>query len=319
MTAFRRFAWVVLAYHVAVVAWGALVRATGSGAGCGQHWPMCNGQVVPISPALETAIEFTHRATSGIALLLVAALVAFSRRAFPRGHAARRAAGFSALFIVTEALLGAGLVLFGWVAKDASAGRGWAMALHLSNTFLLLAALALTAGFSRPTESTTSDRAPGALPLLVALGITATMIAGVSGAIAALGDTLFPATSFVEGLREELAPGTRVLLRLRIVHPLAAFAAAIALWGTAWVAAQAHAQRHVRRAAVALATLVGAELVAGVANVFLLAPVWLQLVHLVLADAIWITLVLLVAWALASTRERAAAAPTVPATAAAPR
>src|ERR671937_2450642 len=149
MRPFRRFAWGVLIYNVAVIAWGALVRATGSGAGCGQHWPMCNGQVVPISPAMETAIEFTHRATSGIALVLVAALVVCARRAFPRGHAARRAAGFSALFIVTEALLGAGLVLFGWVAKDASAGRGFAMALHLANTFLLLASLALTAGFSR--------------------------------------------------------------------------------------------------------------------------------------------------------------------------
>src|SRR5919204_1627778 len=169
MDAFRRFAWATLGYNVAVIAWGALVRATGSGAGCGRHWPMCNGQVVPRSPALETAVEFTHRATSGASLLLVAALVVWARRALPRGHAARRAAAFSGLFIVTEALLGAGLVLFGWVAKDASAGRGWAMALHLANTFLLLAALALTAGLSRPAETPAGDRGPGALPLLIAL------------------------------------------------------------------------------------------------------------------------------------------------------
>ena len=147
MRSFARFAWSVLAYDVAVIAWGALVRATGSGAGCGQHWPTCNGQVVPRSPAAQTLVEFTHRVTSGIALLLVVVLVLWARRVFARGHPVRKAAALSLVFIITEALLGAGLVLFGWVAKDASAGRGWAMGLHLANTFLLLAALALTAAF----------------------------------------------------------------------------------------------------------------------------------------------------------------------------
>ena len=59
MRPFTRFAWAVLAANLAVVAWGAFVRATGSGAGCGQHWPPCNGAVVPRSPTAETAIEFS--------------------------------------------------------------------------------------------------------------------------------------------------------------------------------------------------------------------------------------------------------------------
>src|SRR5512138_1330366 len=112
MKSFARFAWCVLGYHLAVIAWGGLVRATGSGAGCGQHWPTCNGQVVPRSAAAETLVEYTHRATSGVALLLVVVLFAWARRAFPRGHPARRAAAFSMVFILTEALLGAGLVFF---------------------------------------------------------------------------------------------------------------------------------------------------------------------------------------------------------------
>src|SRR5512139_38143 len=149
MTAFTRFAWGVLGYNLLVVAWGAFVRATGSGAGCGKHWPTCNGAIVPRAPAVETAIEFAHRATSGLALLSVLALLLWALRAFPRGHAARKASAWAMALMITEALVGAGLVLFGWVAKDTSPGRGWAMAVHLTNTFLLLAAIALAADWSR--------------------------------------------------------------------------------------------------------------------------------------------------------------------------
>ena len=148
-SAFTRFAWTVLGYNLLVVAWGAFVRATGSGAGCGKHWPTCNGEIVPRAPGVETAIEFAHRSTSGLALLLVVALVVWAFRAFPSGHAARKAAVGSLVLMLVEALVGAGLVLFGWVAKDASFARGWVMAIHLTNTFLLLGALALVADWSR--------------------------------------------------------------------------------------------------------------------------------------------------------------------------
>jgi cytochrome c oxidase assembly protein subunit 15 len=295
MKPFTRFAWSVLAYDVAVIAWGALVRATGSGAGCGQHWPTCNGQVVPRSPAAETVVEFTHRASSGIALVLVFALAVWARRAFPRGHPARGAAALSLLFIVTEALLGAGLVLFGWVAADASAGRGWAMALHLANTFLLLAALALTAS-SSSRRSGRALRSRSALPALLALGLAATVLAGVTGAIAALGDTLFPATSFGAGLRQELGGGTSLLLRLRVIHPFVAGAAGLLLVAGARRAARACPEPHVRLAALSATVLVLVELAVGAANVFLLAPVPLQVVHLVLADLIWISVVLVAGW-----------------------
>ena len=56
-----RFAWFTVFYNVLVILWGALVRASGSGAGCGNHWPLCNGQVIPVSPGWHTVIEFTHR------------------------------------------------------------------------------------------------------------------------------------------------------------------------------------------------------------------------------------------------------------------
>jgi len=298
MRTLSRFTWFVLAYQLAVVAWGALVRATGSGAGCGAHWPLCNGAVLPRSPATATLIEFAHRATSGLALLLVVAVALGARRVLPRGHAARHAAAASLAFIVVEALLGAALVLFGWVARDDSATRAWVMSLHLVNTFLLLAALALTAAWSGDEPGEVAGP-PGALPTWVGAALVALLLAGVSGAVAALGDTLFPATSFAEGLRQELAPGARVLLKLRLAHPVAALAAAGLAGAVAVLAPRLRPAAHVRRCATALLALLVLQVVAGGVNVILLAPVWLQLVHLALADLTWIALVVVGAWTLA--------------------
>jgi cytochrome c oxidase assembly protein subunit 15 len=298
MRAFTKFAWAVLAYNLLVVLWGAVVRATGSGAGCGKHWPLCDGAVLPRDPATATLIEFSHRLTSGLALLLVVALVVWARRAFAAGHPARRAAWASLALMVVEALVGAGLVLFGWVAQDDSFARGWVMGIHLANTFLLLGALALTADWSQnPGGFAAPDRGP--LVLAAWLGVAALLVTGVTGAVAALGDTLFPATSFAEGLREELSSEAHVLLRLRVLHPFAAIAAAAALLGVARLALRLRPDERVRRPAVALVALVAAQMVVGLVNVWLLAPVALQLVHLLLADLVWIALVLLVAGALA--------------------
>jgi cytochrome c oxidase assembly protein subunit 15 len=298
MRAFTRFAWSVLAFNLVVVAWGAFVRATGSGAGCGKHWPMCNGEVVPRDPAAATMIEFAHRATSGLALVLVVALAVWAFRLFPRRHPVRSASAASLVLMIVEALVGAALVLFGWVAKDTSFARGWVMGIHLANTFLLLGALTLTADWSaRPGGFRTQGR--GALVGAFWIALAAVLVAGVSGAVAALGDTLFPATSFAEGLRQELSTEAHVLLRLRLLHPFAALAAAASLVLLARFALRLRPEPRVRGAALALVGLVAIEILIGVVNVALLAPIALQLVHLLVADGIWISLVLLAAGSLA--------------------
>lgn len=296
MVAFTRYAWGVLAYNLLVVAWGAFVRATGSGAGCGQHWPTCNGQVVPRAPELATVIEFTHRATSGIAFLLVIGLAVWAFRAFPRGHAARQASLAAVAFMIAESLVGAGLVLYGWVAKDTSSARGWVMAIHLTNTFLLLATLGLVADWSRHPGG---FRQPGRLRALLGLALLVLLAAGVTGAIAALGDTLYPASSLADGLRQELAPGAAVLLRLRLLHPFVALASAVALVAAVRAALRVRDEPRTRRPAYAAVALVAVQMVAGAANVLLLAPVPLQIVHLLLADLTWLSLVLLASAALA--------------------
>ena len=275
----------MLAWNLLVVLWGALVRASGSGAGCGSHWPLCNGEVVPLAPRMETIIEFTHRMMSGVALVAVAVLWLWSRRNFSRGGRARKMALASVAFLITEALLGAGLVLFNYVDKNQSVGRAFYLSLHLANTLLLLAALALTAWYSRGAPITPGRRSP-----LVWAALPIAMLVCITGAIAALGDTLFPATSLVQGLRQDFSGAANFLLRLRVLHPLFAVLGALYFAGVSIHVLRSH---QAARLATCVLVLALTQLGAGALNVILLAPVWMQITHLLLADLVWIALVLL--------------------------
>lgn len=300
---FTAYAWGVLGYLLVVVLWGAYVRATGSGAGCGAHWPLCNGVVLPRSPGVATMIEFSHRLSSGLLLLAAVGLVLGARRAFPAGHRVRRAAAASLGLTVLEALIGAGLVLFELVADDPSTARGFSMAAHLVNTYFLIGAVLLTAWWASGAPAITA-RGRERLAALFGLGVAGMLVLGMSGAIAALGDTLFPARSLAEGLRQDFDPAGHVFLRLRIAHP--AIAVAVALYTALLVglAARARATRDVRSIGRGLAALLAIQLVAGLLNVALLAPVWLQLAHLLLADLVWIALLLLAASTFAAPDDR---------------
>ena len=279
----------VLAYNVGVVLWGAYVRATGSGAGCGNHWPLCNGEVVPQSPGTATWIEFTHRATSGIDVLLVGFLLVWAFRAFPRAHLARLGAVLSAVFLTTEALIGAALVKLEHVAHNASVGRSYSLSAHLINTLTLLACLTMTVWWARGGARL---RIGGRPAWLAAPAVLLVLVTGISGVIAALGDTLFPATSLAAGLRQDFDPSASIFLRLRLAHPILALATAAWLVAYAVLTYQTRGAKPFARAVLALVAL---QITAGAANLLLLAPVWTQMLHLLLADLLWIELVLLAA------------------------
>jgi heme A synthase len=300
---FARATWGLVVFLLAVVVWGAYVRATGSGAGCGAHWPICNGQVLPRAPALETMIEFSHRVSSGLVTLAVLAWAVWGFLAFPRGHRVRRGAALGVLAILVEGAIGAALVLFRLTGKDDSLARAGVMGLHLVNTFFLLAVVALTGawagGLSRPRL-----RDQGAVAVLVPAALLGLVVLGISGGIAALGDTLFPASSLTEGFRQDVSGGAHALLRLRVLHPLIAVVVATLLLVTAGVCGMLRPGHAVRRSAAALTALVVVQLTAGVVNLLLLAPVWMQLLHLLLADAVWLATVLLGAAALAEDAPR---------------
>ncbi|MBP1634528.1 MAG: ctaA [Acidobacteria bacterium] len=296
-----RYAWGVLAYNLGVISWGAYVRATRSGAGCGAHWPLCNGEVIPSSPSTEMLVEFSHRVTSGLALLSVVALFAWVWRSCGRGHPARRGAAWALGLMAAEAAVGAGLVLFRLVADNETAARALFMAVHLVNTFLLIAALALTAWWlsGRPAVRL---RGRGAAAAWIAAGALAVLLAGVSGAIAALGDTLYPARSLFAAIADDLSPTSHVLIRLRLLHPaLAVAAGALVLVASLRTSGgRPRPPLAAPRLAFAVAALVLIQLAAGFVNVLLLAPVWMQLAHLLLADLLWISFVLLAAQVLGS-------------------
>lgn len=285
MSRLTRFAWFVLVFNIGVILLGALVRATGSGAGCGRSWPSCQGELVPeLSGA--TAIEFTHRSASGVALVLVFALVLWVWWSLPKDSPARKGVKVAAAAIVGEALIGAMIVLAEWVADDASIARAVAVPLHLVNTLLLLAALSLTIFWLRGGGrlSVNNNRVLWRWALL---GGVAILLISASGAITALADTLFPK----DGIGIDFDTGAHFLTRLRVLHPaLAVTTAAIAWW---------RFRSPVRgREAVAVVWLVAAMLISGSLNVVLGVPEWMQLVHLALADTLWIAYVFLVARAL---------------------
>ena len=288
------YTWIILGFNLLVILWGALVRATGSGAGCGNHWPTCNGAVIPLASQTETMIEFTHRLTSGLAFLLVVFLLIWAFRAYPGGHRVRLGAAYSMLFMTIEALVGAILVIFELVVYDASLARTVVMALHLVNTFLLLTALTLTAWWASG-GAPLQLKGQGWLGQGMLLGYGGLLLLGASGGATALGDTLFPVTTLAEGLRQDLSPTAHFLVQLRLYHPLIAIVVGAYI---ILITGMFNASRPTplsRRIAKIFRGLYFVQLVGGAFNVVLLAPIWMQLFHLFLSDLIVITLVLFIA------------------------
>lgn len=315
-----RFGWLTLAANLLVIVWGAYVRASGSGAGCGNHWPLCNGTVIPQSPTVHTLVELTHRLTSGLALVLVLIMVVGTRKAFAPGHWARRGAVASLLLMFVEAGIGAGLVKFELVAHDASLARAFSLGAHLVNTQLLLAAILLTtlwsAGHPAPRLGAIGKRGWWFAAACVAL-----MALGMTGAIASLGDTLFPARTLSEGLAQDRDATAHVLLRLRVWHPMLAVAVGSGLIALAMVARRWPGTARVERAAQRLGAMVGVQWSVGLLALVLLVPVALQLLHLFTADLLWLSVIALAAEVLvdqparttADTMRDASASNTVPA------
>jgi heme A synthase len=305
---FAKFTWGVLVYNFLVILWGAYVRATGSGAGCGSHWPLCNGVVIPRQPQIETMIEFTHRLMSGLSLILVVIMFIWAFRSFRKGHPVRLGATFSLIFIITEALVGAGLVLFQWVAHDASIGRAVSIVIHLLNTFMLLAALTLTAWWAsggKPIRVQGSSMSAW----LLGIGLLGTLLMGASGALAALGDTLFPAESLLSGIQQDFSPTAHFLIRLRLLHPTIAIIVGMFLIIAVGVINLRSSDWTVRRFARLLTVCVAVQMGAGFLNVLLLAPIGMQIIHLLLADLVWILLILLSATHFAVGSEESAKIP----------
>jgi heme A synthase len=295
LSKFAKFAWFVLAYNVVVIIWGVFLRASKSGDGCGQHWLTCHGEVIPSAPELKTVIEFSHRLMSGLDFFIVLGLVIWVFLRFGKGQQIRKFAFISFVFIITEALIGAGLVLTGNTATADTAARPfWAIG-HLLNTFVLIASLSLTAWLaSSGSEFTLKNK--GKYLWLLALGIVGFVLVGSSGSLAALSSMLYETKSLTEGFQQDFAGSSPLLLRLRISHPILSILTGVFLAFLAgWLRSKATGNAWVGRFSNALTLLVFVQIAFGAMTLLTLAPILMQLGHLLLADLMWIAFVLM--WA----------------------
>lgn len=299
---FARFAWGVLLFNLLVIAVGTIVRATGSGDGCGNHWPLCGGEVIPLEPRIEKAIEFSHRLVSGIDGPLILALLVGAFRVFDKGHPIRKAAVATLVFTIVEALLGALLVKKGWVAQDLSVGRAIAMSIHLVNTFFLLFCLSMVAWWANGGERLRLKE-QGVVGGGLVFGFLAVLALGVSGAVTALGDTLFPVKDHADALAQAQT-GLHFLQQLRLLHPYIAGSVGLYLLLIAGLVGHLRPTIAAKRYAAWMGYLFLFECALGFVNVLLRAPVWMQVTHLLVADMVWLTLSLMALAALSDSAPR---------------
>ena len=280
-------AWTALLANVVVILQGAVVRATGSGDGCGRSWPDCNGAVVPLGHGVETLVEFSHRLLTTVVLALGIWLVvrAWRLRRDRPGLLAFALLAFA--FLLVEAGLGAATVLLGLTGDTVSTGRGVMVATHMVNSLLFVGALTGTVVYAR-------DDAPGwplrlgrqaPLAVTLGLGLVGMLVLIFSGGIAAMGNTMFPSEGLAQGVAADFDPASHPLIRLRILHPLIAVVVGVYLFlslGLGWWLKPVPAARRLARA---LFGVYVAQLVVGTVNFALLAPIAVQLLHLLLAVA----------------------------------
>lgn len=299
MRKFQKWTQILVVYTIIVILWGAWVRISHSGDGCGDTWPLCKGQIIPEAEQGKTWVELSHRLMSGVFGFLVLGVFFWARKVFPKGHKARLWASLSLLFTVTEALLGAKLVLFKLVGTNDTPFRAFAMSLHLVNSLFLSASLALTSDFAGNAKwgkrLSSPWTAAGLQPKRIVTGLLISfLLIGVTGAIAALASTLFPSTSLFEGFQADWDANSHYLVRLRGIHPLFGllFGGSMAL--TAWLSIQLQKPEEIELAKRSrrLATFTGLGILLGIATLLMLSPVALKLAHLAVAHGIWIFLVL---------------------------
>ncbi len=277
-------AWTALVTTALLNLQGAVVRATGSGAGCGSHWPSCNGELIPLAPSFATSLEFSHRLLTLTLLLMGLWLL---RRAYKtrRDNKGLWYAALGALFfLVLQSLVGAATVIFGYTGENTSLARGFIVPTHLINSMSMVGALVLAVVYARDrAPGPLRLRAQGALALTLGLGFLGMYTLLFTGGIAALGNTIFPASSLREGLAQDFNQAAPLLLRLRVLHPVIGMAVGVYLFMSLGLSLWMKPTSQVKRLGWWLFFVYLVQMAVGMMNLALLAPIALQLLHLGLA------------------------------------
>ncbi len=284
---FKNFSWYLLIYTLLVILWGAWVRISHSGDGCGDTWPLCHGQLIPEAERGKTWVEYGHRLMSGIYGLVVIYFWWVSRKIYPKGNFTRKVAFLTLFFTITEALLGAKLVLFKLVTSNDTPYRAFIMALHQINSFLLTGMIALTHVSSQKWDQvavkTKSSLRNYVFPLII-------VIIGITGAWASLSNSLFPTENLFDGLMDDFNSESHFLVRLRVLHPILATLGAGSLCLFFYLKAQTTDLEFYRKKSLQLSIVLLGGIMFGYATLFLHAPVWMKITHLTIAHTIWVLL-----------------------------
>ncbi len=305
LSGFAKYAWFVLIYNMLVVLWGVFLRASKSGDGCGQFWLTCQGEVLPSAPQFKTVIEFTHRimsAADGVIMLVLLgwAFAIWRAERSERSASVLKTAGAAFFFVLTEGAVGAGLVLTGNTAETLTAARPFWMGAHLINTYILLAFLALTARAAAGGKLF-KLRVSAKYQTAVAAGILAILIVSITGSIAALSNMIFPSGTLSESIAKDFSETSHILLRLRLLHPVTAVLSGVFIvFLTGWMAKERFGDTDVSWWSNVIALLILIQIAFGAMTLLMLGPIVMQLGHLLLADAVWISFVMFAASFLAS-------------------
>ena len=285
LTYFLSYVWGLLIFTVAVIISGDIVQSTESGAGCGDSWPKCEGSLVPAIENIHTAIEFIHRALTSVLSVGYLGLLAWSYLLFGRRQLVWRSVLFSAFVLLLEILIGAALVFFGWVEDDASWGRVIVDSLHVVNTLILLASLVLILFWASESEnrSISKEYSRGRF-LIAAIGIV--MVITITGTINSLADTLY----FSDQVVVEETPIAQLLVSVRAVHPLVAIIGAFLIVGSIYMVMEDPKVTY-SGLGFGIFGILFLQIIVGILNIALLTPVETQIIHLSLADALWVLLI----------------------------
>ena len=274
----NRLSFYGLVISIASIIAGAIVRATGSGDGCGASWPTCNGKIVPELKTSSELIEFSHRSISGILLIitLIIFLKSFNNSVPVLQKRVIRALTF---FVLLEALIGAVIVIYEWVGLNSSTPRIIAVPLHLINTFGLFGAYTLLFHLTKNSKKSLNNFFDKGFKI----GLILFLLSGATGSIAALADVIFPSESFIMGLAEDFDSNSEILTRLRVLHPIVASFLSIYLYSEA---NRLQREYKVITKNIKLLVLLGVFL--GVLNVVSNIILPLSILHLLIADLLWV-------------------------------
>jgi protoheme IX farnesyltransferase len=284
---YRRLALTATVLAVGLITLGGVVRLTGSGMGCGDHWPLCNGRILPNLRDTLEVIEWSHRWVASLLSATVVALAAVGWRSHRRQAALRNPATLAAIVLIAQVLLGAVTVKLGTAAP--------AVVIHLTNAMVLLAVLVVCVLRSAPDgiggRDGHSAGGPRLPELTAALGfatiVFGAFVANYDAGVYCLG---FPLCG------GELAPPATALGRLQWAHRLLAFTfLGFSLATLGWSQRLPRdTSRPIRRAAHAVVGLTVLQILIAAVMILQLLPTPLRALHLFLGSLVWLSLVVLV-------------------------